>query len=622
MRNQLWIIILLMVCIGQWEVRIVEMSPELVLTGRIEQSRVEGVRNENRVSILTKLGKEKQERAVWRSREDLGGLVDYQVRVRLPWLYPCPNKRSHSKSGSQGGGKGQGQPRGGVEQAAQEAEQRQTKGGGESQSDSSMEPEQWGLTPEMSMELPERLNNFWQRYLECFRSKTRNMGQYAYHYLSALLRLETKRNYSNIGTASGVSGENIQHFMSNSPWSGEVVIDQVQAEIKAIPDLQQGSVLLLDESANEKAGDKSVGAGRQYNGRLGKVELSQMGVFLAYVNLNQENRLFWSWVDGELFLQEEWFTPEMAEIRQQVGLPPEREFKTKIKLGWTMIERTQARGLPFEAVAFDDAYGRSTWLRDKTDAAGIIYMADVPHNTQVYLEKPVLGIPEAKPGRRGPKPTRLQVLNGVTSYSVSQVARRPDTTWHNIRVRPTERGELHDPFIARLVWTLRDGAVEPVQEWLVIRHEAKKRFNYSLCNAPANTSLDYLAWLKCQRYFVERANQDAKSELGWNELIARKYRAWGHHLALVILAAWFVAQTKWVWSLKYFPDPALFQLFDLEFLPALSMANIRALLRAAMPLPQPNPQEAVSQITKHLINRSRSRKSRFNRQKAAAHAPP
>jgi len=33
-----------------------------------------------------------------------------------------------------------------------------------------------------------------------------------------------------------------------------------------------------------------------------------------------------------------------------------------------------------------------------------------------------------------------------------------------------------------------------------------------------------LAWLKCQRYFVERAIQDAKSEVGWDELQARKYR--------------------------------------------------------------------------------------------------
>ena len=50
---------------------------------------------------------------------------------------------------------------------------------------------------------------------------------------------------------------------------------QVQAEIAATPALQQGGVLLLDESADEKASAKSVGAARQYNGPLGKVERSR-----------------------------------------------------------------------------------------------------------------------------------------------------------------------------------------------------------------------------------------------------------------------------------------------------------------------------------------------------------
>jgi hypothetical protein len=44
-----------------------------------------------------------------------------------------------------------------------------------------------------------------------------------------------------------------------------------------------------------------------------------------------------------------------------------------------------------------------------------------------------------------------------------------------------------------------------------------------LSSAPVDTSIERLAWLKCQRYFVERANQDAESEAGWEELVARKF---------------------------------------------------------------------------------------------------
>jgi SRSO17 transposase len=435
--------------------------------------------------------------------------------------------------------------------------------------------------------------------------------------------METNRNYTRIGRATGVAGENVQHFMSNSPWSAQVSLDQVRQEIEATPGLERGSVLILDESADQ-AGEKMAGAGRQHNGRLGKVEMSWVGTLLAYANLTDVNRPLWAWVDGELYLQAHWLTPEMAEERQRVGIPPERRFETKIELGWKMIQRVKAQGLPFDAVACDDLYGRSTWLRDKLAGAGITYMADVPRTTQVYLKKPVLGVPEPVPGRRGRKPTRLRVLNGAQPLKAHQMARRADTTWRNVRVRATERGELNDPFAARLVWTLREGEPQPVQEWLVMRRETKKRCTYSLSNAPADSSLEDLAWLKCQRYFVERAIQDAKSEVGWDELQARKYRGWEHHLALVILAVWFLAQTRWDWAQQFARDPALAQQFELDRLPALSMANIRVLLRAAMPLPQPTPQEAVALVVEHLVNRTRSRKSRLKRQRATsnANAPP
>lgn len=589
MRNRLWAAVVLTVWIGQWVVGVPAISPEPRMS----------------------------ERVAWSSVEDLSALVVYQAHRRMPWRFPRSRRRRHLRGRS---------PLRRARVLADESEEQkaQPAGARDVKSDTVLDAQRWGLSPELSQELPERLYSFWERYYECFKTKTRNVGEYAYHYLSALLRLETKRNYTNIGRAAEVPGENIQHFMSNSPWTMQLVPEQVQEEIEAEPGLEQGGVLLLDESADKKAGDQSAGAGRQHNGRLGKVEMSRVGVFLAYANLTQFNRPMWTWVDGELYLQEHWFTPEMAKLRQRLGIPPERTFQTKIELGWKMIQRVQANGLSFEAVACDDLYGRSTWFRDKLAGANLIYMADVPRTTQVYLEKPVLGVPAPKPGQRGPKPTRLRVLNGFKPFPVHQVVRRADTRWQRIRVRPIERGELNDPFAVRRVWTLREGDPEPVEEWLVTRREAKNRYNYSLSNAPADVSIEYLAWLKCQRYFVERANQDAKSEAGWDELQARKYRGWEHHLALVILAVWFAAQTKWEWAQKYARDPALAQLLMVEVLPALSMANLRLLLRAAMPLPQPTPEQAVAQVVEHLVNRTRSRSSRLKRQRAShnAHAPP
>ena len=51
-----------------------------------------------------------------------------------------------------------------------------------------------------------------------------------------------------------------------------------------------------------------------------------------------------------------------------------------------------------------------------------------------------------------------------------------------------------------------------------------------------------------------------KSEIGWDDFRAQKYRAWEHHLALTALSLWFVAQTKLEWTQRYARDPELARL--------------------------------------------------------------
>jgi hypothetical protein len=188
--------------------------------------------------------------------------------------------------------------------------------------------------------------------------------------------------------------------------------------------------------------------------------------------------------------------------------------------------------------------------------------------------------------------------------------------WQRLRIRSTERGELYDEFAARRVWTVYAGQAIP--EWVVIRKERRGKYLYALSNAPKGTTLEQLAWWKCQRYFVERSNQDAKSELGWDEFQAQKFRAWQHHVACTVLASWFVAQTKLEWAQTYARDPELAQILEVEVLPMLSMANIRSLLREVLPLPRLTPEEATQRVIQHLLNRTRSRKSRL---KQASHPP-
>ena len=71
--------------------------------------------------------------------------------------------------------------------------------------------------------------------------------------------MQTKRNYANIARQvidPKEDGQNVQQFMSDSPWEAQAVIQKVQQEIAGTAGLQQGGVLLLDESADEKAGER------------------------------------------------------------------------------------------------------------------------------------------------------------------------------------------------------------------------------------------------------------------------------------------------------------------------------------------------------------------------------
>lgn len=456
--------------------------------------------------------------------------------------------------------------------------------------------------------LGERLQGFWERFRGCFKTRTRDGSRYAYHYLSGQLRMKTGRHFAGIGREANVSKQNLQHFMTCSPWSGAAVCRAVQEELKGTVGLARGGVLVIDESADEKVGDGSAGVGRQYNGRLGKVEMSQVAVLLSYVNLTVPQGL-WSWIDGELFLPEVWFEADQATRRQRLGLPKDLTFATKVELAWKLIQRAQDQGIPFEMVAMDCRYGRSGWLRGQMRQAGIGYMAAVPADTHVYLTRPELGIPPRR-SNRGRAPARVKVLAGeaVTVASLGQQA-----AGQEIRVRATDRGELRDRFAACRVWTVHAG--QATEEWLVLRHEANGHTSYALSNAPVTTDLTQLAWWKCQRYFIERSNQDAKSEFGWDELQAQKYRAWEHHLALTVLASWFVAQTKSEWAQSYPRDPELLAHWKTEVLPALSVANFRELLRAVMPLKRLSVTEATDLVIEHLTNRTRSRQSRLKKQR-------
>ncbi len=60
------------------------------------------------------------------------------------------------------------------------------------------QPARWGVAPEAVDSLAQRLQDFWEQFRPCFRTTTRDSSLHARDYLSAQLRLESERNFTNV----------------------------------------------------------------------------------------------------------------------------------------------------------------------------------------------------------------------------------------------------------------------------------------------------------------------------------------------------------------------------------------------------------------------------------------
>lgn len=472
------------------------------------------------------------------------------------------------------------------------------------------DPTRWGLPQVAIDDLANRLQRVWYRFKACFTTRTRDTSQYALIYMRGLLTMDTERNYANIARRVidiQDDGQNVQQFMSDSPWTGKTVFDQIKSEIKLRPELNDG-MLTLDESGDKRSGSQSAGTARQHIGRLGKVDMGQVGVALGYYHDG-----IWSMVDAQLYLPEGWFDKAHERLRKRWHVPAERTFASKADLGLQMIRDAKENKMQFAVVGCDTIYGRDSEFRRALDTENILYMADIPSNIHVYLTKPVLGVPP-NTGKQGRPRCLMQVVNGSQPIQVSSLAK--DMTLTPVTIRHTERGVLVYECSVCRVWTISQSFVSPsfvvAEEWLLVHADGD--FSFSLSNAPKEVSLERLAYWRCERYFAERVFQDAKTEGGWDELVARKYRAYEHHTALDALALWFVAETKLDWSHEYPRDPLLADELGVVELPSLSMSNVREILKAVMPLKQLSPEEATKLVIKHLVNRSHSTNCRLKAQ--------
>ena len=238
----------------------------------------------------------------------------------------------------------------------------------------------------------------------------------------------------------------------------------------------------------------------------------------------------------------------------------------------------------------------------------------------MFLEEPRIGIPEKRPGQRGPSCRNDQVLNEVKPVNVSEVARQ--VSFEPIDVRDCERGLLvYDQAFVE-VWTVREEerrdaegkpykGLNAVKALLVIRKDPPPKKRYSLSNAPITTDKRRVTHWKATRYFVERTIQDTKPEAGWDDLPSPKYRAYRPTLAIDALALWFVACVNLNMRARQAASDTVTEILGVRRLPDISYATIRELLLTIFPLKTLTKAQAIELVTKHLVGRTKSTRSRL-----------
>jgi SRSO17 transposase len=416
--------------------------------------------------------------------------------------------------------------------------------------------------------------DFCDRFADHFRLRTRDVNQQCKQYLSGLMQAR-KKNMERMAEVVPESDEQVlQHFLSNSSWDERGVLDQVALETDALLGGTIESALLLDESGITKKGNKSVGVRRQWNGRLGKVDNCQVGVYAALSRGSQSTL-----IDTRLYLPSSWVKDKARCVA--AGVPNQARARSKPELALEMVRYNRCLGVRFSWVGMDGLYGKDPALLRSLESDGETFMADVHKDQYMYLEDPRPVVPADSPGRgrKRTKPIAQSEKLRVDEWTKAQ----PPSAWRQLTLRDSTKGKLRVEVLHRRVW-LWNGREAQARHWhLIVRREIKARdeIKYSLSNAPAATSLQRLAQMQGQRYWVERSFQDGKSQAGLDHYQARGWKAWHHHMALVMMAMLFMLKQR----IEHQDD-----------LPLLSCADIETLLAHFLPRRDVGVEEVIRQM--------------------------
>lgn len=425
-------------------------------------------------------------------------------------------------------------------------------------------------------------------FADCFKTKSANSTELACRYVGGLLSQTQRKNMERmderLGHDASLCEDNYQatqQFISTSGWAPALLYAQIGARANERLGGTVSSVLSIDESSNAKKGRASVGVSRQWNGRLGKEDNCQTGVYSA---LSCGERVCLT--GARLFLPKEWMDdPERC---RKAGVPQERieqGQRSKLDHARELMDEALANGIEFGCVAMDAFYGRDATLRRFMEQRELTYCVDVPASARLFTGKPA-----AAPQRPKPISAHTQSVAEIAAQALKN-RRRPV---QSITLRAGDDGAVEAKVCAVRVWEWPEGEAAATGLWLIIRQMPDGSLKCSLCNGAEQTTLKQLARWQAARFWVERCFQDAKSHCGMAQYQARGWLAWHHHMALVALAVLFQMQER---------------MSEAAGLTQLTTADIVELMEWAL-IKRPSEADLIARIERRHEKRQRSARNK------------
>ncbi len=324
------------------------------------------------------------------------------------------------------------------------------------------------------------------------------------YLLGPLSRVERKNCWQLAEQAGLARPGPMQRLLRYARWDADFVRDDIRAY--AVEHLgTDGGVLIVDETGFLKKGRASAGVQRQYTGTAGRIENSQVGVFLAYATSRGRTL-----IDRRLYLPEHsWCTD--AERRQAAGIPDEVQFQTKPRLAWEMIAATLDAGVEAPWVTGDEAYGQDPRLRAALEARGTGYVMAVACSTRVRIN-------------HGRTPIRADTVAG----------RLPATAWQRHSAGNGAKGPRHYD------WAWIHIGTDEHRHLLIRRNRTTGELAFYLCWSPTTVTLAELVRVAGVRWSVEECFQAAKGQVGLDHYQVRNWTAWHRHITLAMLALAFL----------------------------------------------------------------------------------